>query len=131
MNIKLNVKPFDFAAAGLAVGITVGCAFFIYAGGGNQSSISIHVKAEKTEWIFPQDATEIINVHGPLGNTVIEARDRRVRVIASPCDNQTCVAVGTIQKRGQWIACLPNKVLISIEESKGSQDSDEVDAALW
>ena len=131
----MNIKPFDFAAIGLAVGITAGSAAFIYTGSGSQSSIRI--KAEKTEWMFPQDAAEIIHIPGPLGNTVVEMRDRQVRVRSSPCDNQTCVAAGIIQKQGQWIACLPNKVLVSIEgveaieEIKGIEDLDDVDAALW
>ncbi|MDR2534845.1 MAG: NusG domain II-containing protein [Treponema sp.] len=125
-------KPFDFGALGAVLSVTVLSAVFIYAGKGSQQRVII--KGPKDQWLFPQDAVEIISVPGPLGDTLVAIQDKQVRVKASPCDNQTCVAAGAIQFRGQWIACLPNKVLVSIGE--GEQDTpsgtdDELDGAVW
>ncbi|MDR2485055.1 MAG: NusG domain II-containing protein [Treponema sp.] len=122
------LKPFDLAAIGLALGITVLSALVIYADEGSQNRIVI--KGEGATWVFPQDGAEIVPVPGPLGDTMVEVRDRRVRVLASPCSNQTCVAAGAIQSHGQWLACLPNKVLISIEGASVS-NGEAIDAAVW
>lgn len=45
-----------------------------------------------------------------------------VRVIDSSCPDQTCVHTGKIEKKGQSIICLPNRILIQISgvvEKKG------------
>lgn len=123
-----TLKPFDLGAVGLALGITIWSAVVIYADPGSQNRIVI--KGEGATWVFPQDRAEMVSVPGPLGDTMVEVRDRRVRVLASPCGNQTCVAAGTIQSHGQWLACLPNKVLISIEGTSVS-NGEAIDAAVW
>jgi len=42
--------------------------------------------------------------------------------------NQTCVSAGRILKAGQWTACLPNRVMLYIDEGEANND---VDAAAW
>jgi hypothetical protein len=59
---------------------------------------------------------------------VVEISGGKARVLSSPCVNQTCVAVGHIHRQGEWAACLPNKVFVSIE---GSADDEALDAAAW
>jgi hypothetical protein len=121
-------KPFDFGAIGLAVSITILSAVFVYAGTG--SPLRVTIKGAGETWLFSLDSRELIAVPGPLGDTVVEVREGKVRVLASPCDNQTCVAARAIRSHGQWIACLPNKVLVSIEGNAG-ETQDELDAAVW
>jgi hypothetical protein len=124
------IKPFDLGIIGLALGITVLSAVFVYTGTGSQDRIII--KGAGGTWVFPQDAREVITVLGPLGNTVVEIREGKARVLSSPCDNQTCVVAGAIQSHGQWIACLPNKVLVSIEgRGMSGENEDELDGAVW
>ncbi len=64
------------------------------------------------------------SVDGPLGKTEVEIRDRRVRVIDSPCRRKTCVHTGWIHRPYQTIICMPNRVVISLI---GGRDSDEID----
>ncbi|MHB9292281.1 hypothetical protein Holit_01377 [Hollandina sp. SP2] len=127
-------KPLDFGAIGLALGITLLATVYLYARGGAETRILI--TGEREQWIFPQDAEELVTIPGPLGDTVVQLEHGKARMLASPCMNQTCVAAGAIQTHGQWIACLPNKVLVSIERSgtEGAADasSDEaLDGAAW
>ena len=63
-------------------------------------------------------------VHGPLGVTEIEVKDRRARVVDSKCRKKTCVHTGWIDKPYQTIICAPNRVVISLI---GSDDEGEVD----
>jgi hypothetical protein len=88
----------------------------------------VGLKAQGGEWVFPIDADETMVVSGPLGETVIEIREKGARIMASPCMNQTCVATGIVHSSGQWTACLPNRVMVYISEGVGG---DDVDATAW
>ena len=78
-------------------------------------------QAAEQQWIYPLDADTILRVPGPLGETVVEIEDGSVRVISSPCPEKICVKTGRISKPGQWIACLPNRVFISIRGRRSEQ----------
>jgi hypothetical protein len=60
-------------------------------------------------------------VPGPLGDTVVVIENGSVRVVSSPCPEKICIKTGRISKPGQWIACLPNKVFISIRGRRSEQ----------
>jgi hypothetical protein len=131
MKCTVKIRPLDYAALIFAAALTAGSAIFVYTGAGNENNIVI--SGPGGGWIFPQEAEEIVAVPGPLGNTVIEVKNYRVRVLSSPCANQSCVAAGTIHSYGQWIACLPNKVLVSVESKRRGafKSEDEVDGTVW
>lgn len=57
----------------------------------------------------------LITVTGPLGKTTIEIEGARARVIDSPCRDKVCVHFGWLSKKDDFSACLPNKVLVTIE----------------
>jgi hypothetical protein len=127
-------KPLDFGAIGLALSITLVTTVYLYALRGAEPKIFIAGEGE--QWIFPQDAEELVTVPGPLGDTVVKLEDGKAWVLSSPCMNQTCVAAGTIRGHGQWIACLPNKVLVSIGTSSTNGAADAsmdggLDGAAW
>jgi len=56
-----------------------------------------------------------IDIEGEKGRLVIEVKDQRVRVVESSCFQKICVNTGWINRPGQNIICLPNKVLVTIE----------------
>lgn len=68
-----------------------------------------------------------INVEGEKGSVVIEVKEGRVRVVESSCFQKICVNTGWINKPGQNIVCLPNKVLITIE----GKESPTIDAVSY
>ncbi|MDR2630761.1 MAG: NusG domain II-containing protein [Spirochaetaceae bacterium] len=131
------VKVVDVIIIVLALGVSAFSAVWVYAGLALRAGPNRHAGPDRQEvviqgpegnWVFPLDAEEIIPIAGPLGTTEVELRGGRVRVRSSPCTNQICVAAGTIHGHGQWIACLPNKVLIRVE---AKADDEELDAAAW
>jgi hypothetical protein len=73
------------------------------------------------QWIYPLDADETVRVPGPLGDTVVVIQDGTVEVVSSPCPQKICIKTGRISKPGQWIACLPNRVFISIRGREKEQ----------
>jgi hypothetical protein len=121
------LKAFDFAVLGLAVALTGFSSFFVYAKSGPDERVI--VQGPHRSWVFPLDAAELVTVAGPLGDTVVEIRERAVRVVSSPCDNQICVAAGHIRRAGEWAACLPNTVFVLIEGRDPS--GGEVDGSAW
>jgi hypothetical protein len=120
------LKPFDFGIVLPALGVVV-VSFILSFSGANGSSL-INVRGENGLWVFPMDAVESIVVSGPLGDTVIEVGGGGARITASPCLNQTCVSAGRVSSPGQWAACLPNRVMLYIDEGDIKND---VDAAAW
>jgi hypothetical protein len=86
------------------------------------------IKGRDGEWVYPLSADRIVDVAGPLGSTRVEIRGKAVHIEESACPNKTCIAAGFIEKNGQWIACLPNQVLVRVEG--GSSDAG-VDASTF
>ncbi|GHU78205.1 hypothetical protein FACS189462_2260 [Spirochaetia bacterium] len=122
-----HLKPLDFVVIGLSLALTAFSAFVIY--GRPEAAGQVTIQGSGGVWVFPLDAEETLTVPGPLGDTVVEIRDHRARVLSSPCDNQTCVAAGHIDTNGEWAACLPNKVFVVIEGAY--DDNGTVDTAAW
>ena len=125
--IALNLRFFDFIILFLTVGITVFCTVKIY--GKNESALYIVIQGKNESWVYPANKTVITDVPGPLGYTTVELKDGIARVISSPCTNQTCVTSGSVWRRGQWVACLPNAVFIRVETRETKHG--ELDAMVW
>jgi hypothetical protein len=124
------LKPLDFGIAIPALGVVFLSFYFAYAVTDGRSLVNL--KAQDSEWVFPLDAVETMSVSGPLGDTLVEIRENSVRITASPCMNQTCVATGAIHSPGQWAACLPNRVMVYITaNATGDINENDVDAAAW
>ena len=120
------LKPIDIGIVFLAFG-AVAVSFFLTYSGSNGTSL-VNVRGESGLWVFPLDSVESMAVSGPLGDTVVEIGGGAARITSSPCVNQTCVSAGRIHAPGQWAACLPNRVMMYIDEGKTNND---VDAAVW
>lgn len=64
---------------------------------------------------LPLSEDKTIEIPGPLGKSVVEIKNRKVRILSSPCPDKLCVKQGYISESGQVIICLPNRVVIKIE----------------
>jgi hypothetical protein len=85
---------------------------------------AVHIEVNgRPAYILPLDEDRTVAVEGPLGKTLIEIENQRVRVTDSPCRNKLCIQQGWVGSG--TIICLPNRVVITV----GSQDkSTTVDA---
>jgi hypothetical protein len=102
-------------------------ALLAYGGSGAQVEVTIS-GSEHQRWRFPLDADDVISVAGPLGATVVTVRAGSARIAASPCENKTCIAAGSLSRDGQFSACIPNRVIVTIE---GRPAVGELDAVAW
>ncbi len=116
-----KVRKLDYAALLFSLTVIVLFSYNIYSGQGE--AFSVKVESEGREWIYPLDRDRIIRVEGPIGITEIHIENNSVYIHDSPCPDKLCVMAGKLDRTGQWAACLPNRIFVSIE---GNQD-DEID----
>lgn len=70
-------------------------------------------KAEPLSFDLRENRT--VEVEGLRGTTVVAIDGGGVRFISSPCPHRICIARGRISRCGEWIACIPNGVVATIE----------------
>ena len=121
-----SMRIFDWAALILAVGLSVGATLLAQAQYGESSVVAIQAEGRSLLYSLDEDRTLVFE--GPLGRTTVIIEDRRVRVTEDPGPLQICVRDGWIDRGGEWLICLPNRVFIRIE---GSQEDAEVDASVF
>ena len=96
----------------------------VYSQGGIFSSlmnpvgkeIIIHTENGLYDRIPSHSFYKNIEVKGPQGKTIIEVDNGVVRVVNSTCKHKLCEKVGFASYKNDTIACLPNKVLINIQD---------------
>ena len=101
-------------------------AFSLYAYGARQGEAYVFIRSSSNEWIYPLDSDREFAVPGPLGDTVVRISATGVSVLSSPCPEQICVRNSEISQPGHWIACLPNKVMVSIDAKKETSETDTI-----
>jgi len=77
---------------------------------------------------YPLSAdAEPIHFHaeGELGTSEILIDRHGARFLSSPCTTGYCVAHGARHEQGDVIACVPNRILLTVE-GRGSQSLDAV-----
>ncbi|MDH4231277.1 MAG: NusG domain II-containing protein [Nitrospirota bacterium] len=70
----------------------------------------------KPAYTLPLYEDRLVSVGGSYGDTLIEIKEKKVRVREAHCPNQICVKEGWISKG--VIVCLPNKLIIIVGGSK-------------
>lgn len=100
----------------LALAAALVGALYAHHWGGAGPGARVHIAAAgATERALPLDADRELHVHGPLGDSVIEIKDGRVRFVSSPCRGQQCVHAGWLARTGELAACLPNGITVRVE----------------
>lgn len=61
-----------------------------------------------------------ISAQGPLGVTLVEIADGRVRIAKDPSPRQYCVKSGWLSSAGQVAICLPNRTSIELVGKQAS-----------
>ncbi|OQY37722.1 MAG: hypothetical protein B6229_07785 [Spirochaetaceae bacterium 4572_7] len=80
--------------------------------------VFFRITVEGESYIYPLDIDRELEFYGSLGIVKVQIINKEVAIIDSTCRNHICVDAGFISKIGQSTACLPNRILVSIESSK-------------
>jgi hypothetical protein len=108
----MKIRPLDIVIIALSL-LAVG-AFAVFAYAGGRQGTQVVVEASGRTYLYPLDRDRTEKVHGPIGDTILVISGGEAQVLDSPCRDKICVHAGKISKPGQWIACLPNKVMVHI-----------------
>jgi hypothetical protein len=73
----------------------------------------------KPVYTLPLTVDKTITVASTYGDTVIEIRDRKVRVREAHCPRQLCVKQGWISRGA--IICLPNRIVVTVGGGGGPE----------
>ncbi len=88
--------------------------FFVFFLPKNQGE-KVIISVDKTNnFVYPLNQDKEIIVNGKLGAAKVVIRDGRVRILNSPCPLKICEKKGWISKKGDFIICIPNRVVIKI-----------------
>lgn len=63
-----------------------------------------------------------LTIHGPLGDSILEVRKGRLRFVASPCRGKQCIHSGWLSRVGDFAACLPNRVSVTLLGATANYD---------
>lgn len=74
-------------------------------------------------YIYPLNKNAEYTLQGILGDTVVKIEDFEVKIISSPCPNKHCITFGAISKTGDFNACLPNGISMTIIGGSGDVDA--------
>lgn len=64
-----------------------------------------------------------IRVRGSLGDSVLAVRDGAIRFLRSPCPGKQCIHSGWLDRAGEFAACLPNGVSLTLVGEEHSYDA--------
>lgn len=97
---------------------------FSFFGEGSSSKV-LEIKVDSAVYRkIPLDEQSIeIPVQSKEGHLVVQAQNGRVRVIESTCKDHLCVKQGWIDRVGESIVCLPNRISVSIIGGESGIDS--------
>lgn len=123
----LPLKPYDFVVFLVAILVVLAFSVLAIDRGGPPSTVEI--RSTDGDRVYSLSEDRVITVSGPLGDTILEVSQGTVRFVASPCRDQICVAAGELRETGQWAACLPNRVFVTVTGAGDAEDG--VDASTF
>lgn len=85
-----------------------------------------HILFGEKEYIYPLNSDQSIEITGSLGTSHIRIKNNSVSMTSSPCPLKICVKKGEISNSGEWIACLPNKILIIIKGKRNEKTEIDI-----
>lgn len=104
----------DVAILAVIAAFIISIALFIYSA--DNSTLYLLVRTPKGDWIYPMNTDISFAVEGETGPVSIRIEKNEAFVVGSTCSNKTCIAAPKLKKHGDWNACLPNKVFLSVEK---------------
>lgn len=119
------IRPADYLVLFLAIALTTFSYFWVRTGG---EAALVRVRWEGREYLYPLDEEKTLVLEGERGvNTVVITGDGEVYMADADCHDKICLTMGTISRSGEYIACLPHRLIITIE----GEEDEEIDALIW
>lgn len=122
---KTPLKPGDGLALALVLLLTLLSAAAAYSG--RRLSGEVRIRTETGSFVYPLGQERTVTVDSATGPFVVIISGGTVRVAEAHCPEQLCVLSPPISRPGESIACLPGRILITIQRKNG----EAPDAEAW
>jgi len=110
----------------LAVLVTISISGFVFIKEAFPQGTDVRIEVNgKLAYRVPLNADTTITVKGIIGDTIVEIKDKKVRITESPCHNKICIHTGWIDRGA--VVCIPNRVTVFVDRSEG-KDNKAIDA---
>lgn len=114
---------------------SIGFAYFINRADSDISNkyVSIQVNGEEIDTVEFSDEIigETLRIETDYGYNVLEFGDEELKIIDASCLDKLCIKMGSINKVGQLLVCLPNRLVIEIREGGETPPADEIDSVIF
>ena len=107
----------------LALALVIGLYARLWSDGDAGEARAVVWVSGEQRLSLPLDVDRRVDVDGAIGRSVIEIRERRVRVLESPGPRQLCVRAGWLEQTGDSAICLPNEVVVTIDAGRPRFDA--------
>lgn len=99
-------------------------SFMLWFGSKPGTQAIIIVDNEINKGFSLKGAEGEMEIQGIIGLSRFKIEGGRIRMLASPCPNKTCIKTGWIGEEGQMICCVPNRIIIKItSQNRGTYDA--------
>lgn len=118
-DIRKGITKYDIL---LVVFLLVLCAVlfaFSFFGNGNSLKAEISVDGELVHTV-KLEAIEESYIYNANGCEIYIGKDG-ARFIKSPCEDSLCVKTGLLSENGDTMACVPQRVVLSIKNDKNNK----------
>jgi hypothetical protein len=119
------IKKADIALFFIILILGLAVSFLSLRGNSDGNKVIVTVNGE-IYGTYDLSKNQVIEVSQNDHTNNITIKDGTVSMSYSDCKNQTCVNTGSISQTKDTIACLPNKVLIEIENTSQGGDVDVI-----
>ncbi|MDC7220988.1 MAG: NusG domain II-containing protein [Spirochaetales bacterium] len=119
------IKPVDIGLILLGILLVI-LSFILISRGGDPSLVRIDW-GDKT-LVYPLDEEETLLFENELGRNVVYINgEGSVTIIEADCEDQLCMTMGPITRTGQYMACLPHRLFVTIT----GEEDELVDTESW
>ncbi len=121
MRQKIGIKKGDvFIIAVLSLICVLLFVFPLFTGNGSTVA-AVWLDGKKVKEIELSDISK--SYEFSVGDCVLSVEEGKIRFVSSNCPDKLCVKSGYLSKNGDTAACLPNKVVVKIENKKEKLDA--------
>ncbi|HAF86151.1 MAG TPA: hypothetical protein DCG32_07290 [Sphaerochaeta sp.] len=97
----------------------------------SESPQYVQIQTPDASYRYLIDTDRVFSIDGRLGKTEIEIHEGTVSVLSDPGPRQISVNHRPIAQPGEWIASLPNQVLVTIISAQGFVENSAIDEVAF
>ena len=118
--MKLSFKPADFLFVAISV-ILIALSLIALSGNGEGTPKAV-IKVNDVEYIYPLNQPRELEFEGVIDKAHLVIHDGCIEFVESPCRDKICIHMGQARKDGDFLACLPNRIIVTVEGGKSDTD---------